>query len=371
MSFFEQLSLWGSRVKRRVFHHIVLSRFIIVGFLGIFALLVALIFFLPVIRVGKDLLFGQVNVLSVMFQNQTKIKETEGRTNVLVLGTGGGLHDGPDLTDSILVVSFLTKVADKQTLGTTPVTVISIPRDIYLESLQGKINTAYAVGEEKQKGAGLILAKGAVSQIVGIPIHYAIQADFSAFQKVIDIIGGVDVTVEHQLDDNSYPIDGKGEDACGHSPIEIQNFSASFPSEQEIWQFFACRYERLHFDPGTQHMTGGTALKFVRSRHAEGDEGTDFARSRRQQLVMAAVKTKFFSTETFLNPKKIEDVYLVLKGNINTDLTSKDINQLVPLVLNYRKATIKTVLIDMTFLDNPPEDQRGWILLPKGVRICI
>ncbi len=356
MTFFEQLSMWGSRTKRRIFHHIFLTRFVFISLAIVLALGAIVVFFLPVIRVGKDLFFGEINVLSVVFQNQAKIKETDGRTNILFLGTGGAGHEGTNLTDSMVLVS----------LGKDPVVLVSIPRDIYLDSLLGKINTAYALGEEKQKGSGLLLAKGATSQILGIPVHYAIQADFSAFQKIIDLLGGVDVKVEQTLDDGAYPIKGKGDELCGRTGEEVRAFMVSNPTEPEQWQFFPCRYEQLHFDPGVQHMNGETALKFVRSRHAQGDEGTDFARSRRQQQVLAGVKAKVFSTDTFLNPKKIEDIYLVLKDNVSTDLTNKEINDLIPIVLGYRDAIIGSVVLDMAVFDNPPEDERGWILLPKG-----
>lgn len=361
-----QLLLWGSRIKRRILHRIILARFILIGGLLTLALLATVVFLLPVLRVGKDLLFGQVNVFSVVFQSQSKIKETDGRTNILVLGTGGGTHEGSNLTDSILIISFLSTVKNEEDLGKNPVTVISVPRDIYLDTLPGKINAAYADGEDKEKGAGLVLAKGAVSQIVGMPIHYAIQADFSAFQKVIDILNGVDVQVLHTLDDPAYPIDGKENDLCGKTQDEVNYFISRGPTEQEQWQYFSCRYEKLHFDVGVQHMNGATALKFVRSRHADGDEGTDFARSARQQRVIAAVKTKAFSTDTILKPKRIEDIYLALKGTVNTDLNAKEINSLIPIVLAYRGAQINSVAIDMTLLDNPPIDEKGWILVPKA-----
>lgn len=365
MNSLEQVSLTLARVKRRIFHRIFLARFIIISAL-IFTFAAILIFFLPVLRVSKDIFFGQVNVFSVVFSGQSKIKETDGRTNVLVLGTGNAGHEGLNLTDSILLVSFVSAPKNNDDVGKEPVAVISIPRDIYLDSLPGKINAAYADGEEKEKGAGLILAKGAVSQILGIPVHYAIQADFSAFQKVIDLLGGVDVQVQQPLDDPAFPIDGKENDLCGKTESEVQAFISLSPTEQEQWQFFSCRYENLHFDRGQQHMNGETALKFVRSRHAEGDEGTDFARSARQQQVIAGVKTKVFSTDTVLNPKRIEDIYLALKGMVHTDLSNSEINNLIPVVFKYRGAKIKSVAIDMNLLDNPPIDERGWILLPKG-----
>ena len=112
-------------------------------------------------------------------------------------------------------------------------------------------------------------------------------------------------------------------------------------------------------------MDGVTALRFVRSRHAEGDEGTDFARSQRQQLVMKAVKDKAFSSETILSPQKIEDVYAVLKENVYTDVAPGEMNALAKIVLKYRAVPTKTFTLGLDDLVNPPIDERGWILLPK------
>jgi anionic cell wall polymer biosynthesis LytR-Cps2A-Psr (LCP) family protein len=46
-------------------------------------------------------------------------------------------------------------------------------------------------------------------------------------------------------------------------------------------------YKTIHFDAGPQHLDGETALEFARSRYAPED-GSDFGRARRQQLLIAA-----------------------------------------------------------------------------------
>lgn len=260
------------------------------------------------------------------------LKNDNGRTNVLLLGTGGGQHEGPDLTDTIIVIS---------ATASGQITMISVPRDIYMDSLDNKINSAYNTG-------GLPLAKSTVEQIIGIPIHYALRVDFSAFEKIIDILGGVDVNVPAVLDDYEFPVVGKDNDLCDGDP-ELK-----------------CRLEYLHFDTGLQKMDGKTALRYVRSRHAIGDEGSDFARSRRQQLVLKALKDKVFLLSNLINPIKIKSIYDELKANIDTDFDITQPNQLITLGLNYRNSQIKNVYLDLTLLDNPPIDWRGWILLPKG-----
>lgn len=263
-----------------------------------------------------------------------ELKNDNGRTNILLLGIGDAGHDGPNLTDTMIVASI-------KPASPSAVFLISVPRDIYLDSLNGKINSAYALD-------GLASASAAVTEVTGLSIHYGIRVDFSAFEKIIDILGGLDVNVQNGFDDYQYPIDGKETDPCSGDPP------------------FACRYEHLHFVAGPQHLDGATALKFVRSRHAEGDEGNDFARSKRQQLVIKAVQTKIFSNETLLNPKKILSIYNELKSHLDTNFDLSHPDELFKLALKYKNAQIKNIFLDTNFLDNPPGDYRGWILLPKS-----
>lgn len=324
----------------------------IAGFIGmsIIVLLVFIIFGLPLLRIAKDIIFGPISVVSVLLPTTTEIKSSAGRTNVLLLGIGGGKHDGPNLSDSMLVLSIKTKF-ENENEKVPPVILISLPRDIYLESLGEKINFAYAKGAEKNKSSGLALAKATVSQVTGLPIHYAVVGDFSAFEKTVDLLGGIDVDVKKRLEDKKYPL-----------PLTKELLEECDGKDEED----PCWYETLTFERGMTHMDGQTALKFVRSRHAEGSEGTDFARATRQQQVITAVKDKFFSTQTFLNPSKIEQVYNLLKSHIYTDADPAHANLFLRMALKYKGAQFKNVVLGENVFVNPPIDERGWILLPKG-----
>lgn len=243
------------------------------------------------------------------------LRSTNGRTNILLLGMGGAGHEAPDLTDSMIVVSY--------SHGSGKLTLISLPRDIWVNSMKAKINTAYYYGEQRQEnGGGLILAKSSVEEITGLPIHYAFAIDFNGFVKAIDLVGGVDVNVERAFDDYEYPIPGK------------ENV---FP--------IADRYEHLHFDAGPQHMDGELALKFVRSRHAQGDEGTDFARSARQRKVILAFKDKVLSTETVLNPAKLTELASLYGQYIHTDIADADYASFIRLALAVNTDQIQSIAL--------------------------
>lgn len=313
------------RLKRRIFRHYALIRSALtVSFLA--AVILGIIFLsLPILRLGREALFKPV-------------KNDNGRTNILILGIGGPEHDGPNLTDTMIVISATSS-------GT--VSLISIPRDIYLDSLGGKVNTAYAIGLAKGPEVGLILAKAVAFEITGLPVHYAVRVDFSVLEKIVDLLGGIDVNVEHSFEDKEYPIDGRENDLCGGDPK------------------YACRYETIHFESGPQHLDGKMALKFVRSRKASGDEGTDFARARRQQLVIAAVKEKIFGSGLFLDPAKALAIYRQLAARVDTDFDPAQTGKILALGRQFHSSSFKNIVLDLALLENPPIDDRGWILIPK------
>lgn len=276
----------------------------------------------------------------VVFHPAQTLKETNGKVNIVLLGIGGGNHDGPDLTDTIIYASL-----DPQK---NTITLVSIPRDLWIPTLipAGRINRAYADGESNNQHKGLMYAENLVEQITGRPVNYGFRIDFGGFVKAIDSIGGLDVNVKHTLDDYAYPISGKEDDTCGHTPEEIQAFTASESGDIAVQQEFPCRFKHLHFDPGLQHMDGETALEFVRSRHAIGSEGTDFARSARQQLVIEAARSKVFSIQTLLHPGTIMNLYNILKDSIDTDVAQNEFTLFIQLFQKMQHAKINTAVLD-------------------------
>lgn len=283
-----------------------------------------------------------------------------GNTNLLILGVGGGSHEGSDLTDSIITASL--------DLKTKNVHLITLPRDTWIEELNGKINYAYHLGETKKKGTGIILAKATVSQILGIPINYGLMIDFHAFEKIVDLIGGVDVLIENTFDDPEYPIEGKENDLCGKDQQELEKVT-----EQNIAQIFPCRFEIIHFTKGVTHLNGKLALKYVRSRHAQGSEGTDFARSKRQLKLIEAIKTKIVKPEIFLNPVVFFRMLSDFKSDVDTDLTNQQLLLLAKTFSQTNLSSIKSMSLDQGtdekpgLLINPSVSEYGaWVLIPRS-----
>jgi len=173
--------------------------------------------------------------------------------------------------------------------------------------------------------------------------------DFTGFEKIIDDLGGVKINVENTFDDYKYPILG-AEDA---------------PWDQ--------RWEHLHIEKGKQVMNGQLALKYVRSRYAEGEEGSDYARAQRQQLVLLAFKDKILSSRILLNPAKLKALIKTFKTAVKTDLPPNTYPDLLKLILRIKSAGLRTGIIDRgssseeipSLLYNPPANLYGqWVLLP-------
>lgn len=299
------------------------------------------------------------------FQKEIVLKKTEDRVNVLFLGIGGGKHDGPLLTDTIIYASIDPKLQK--------LTFISIPRDLWISNLNEKINTAYALGEEKKKDGGLLLTKAVVEKILGQPVDYVLRIDFNGFIRAIDLIGGIDVNVEKSFEDLEYPISGKEIDDCGFKDEEFEKRATA----SAIPEAFPCRYEHLSFEKGLEHMDGERALKFVRSRHAIGSEGTDFARAKRQDIVIKAFKDRVFSLNTLFNPGRLMSLYGVFKDTIHTNIKTQEYDDFIKLTRKMKAAQTNNVVF---FYSDPYSDKQGifinpfesekydnqWVLIPRA-----
>ncbi|OGY16059.1 MAG: hypothetical protein A2785_02720 [Candidatus Chisholmbacteria bacterium RIFCSPHIGHO2_01_FULL_49_18] len=301
---------WLAKLKRRLTRHRTAVR------TGAITILLACLMFVlyatlkPVATFIARLAHGPATAFSLVKDPEGVLRSTRSRTNILLLGMGGAAHEGAQLTDSIIVVSL--------DLASVDTVLLSIPRDIWIDSLKTKINATYYYGEQQQERGGLLLSKAAVEEVIGQPIHYAVAIDFDGFQRAIDLVEGVEIDVPQSFDDEKYPIPGMEQ----AEPEEL-------------------RYEHLHFDAGLQKMNGEKALKYVRSRNAEGEQGTDFARARRQQQVLVAFKNKLLSLDTILSPTKIKELVQTFTGSVRTDMNEAEYLSLAKLAIQTKKENLR------------------------------
>lgn len=183
----------------------------------------------------------------------------EDRFTILLMGIDARPSQGANglyRTDTMMVIS-LDPNANR-------IGIMSIPRDTYVEipgynSLQ-RVNTAYMLGNLQEPGYGPQLAMQTIQYNFGIRINEYMLVDFNAFISVIDEIGGIDVYVEREINDRTYPDMNYG-------------------------------YEPFYISAGQHHLDGATALKYARSRHTSDD----IDRGRRQQQILLAIRERILS----------------------------------------------------------------------------
>ncbi len=267
------------------------------------------------------------------YEEQTLKGEKEDRINVLLLGMGGPGHDGPYLTDTIMVISI--KPSNNE------VAMISLPRDmgvIIPDQGMRKINHANHFGEQKKEGWGGAFASEVIGDTLGIPIHYYVRVDFKAFAEIIDEVGGITVQVDKTFVDPLFPLEGTIE------------------------------YKTVQFTKGITTMDGNTALTFARSRHGNNGEGSDFARAARQQKVILALKEKVLSYETILNPVRINNIMQSLDTHMTTNMTFDEMLTFIRKAKTIQTDTLHKIVFDSS-AEGPLKDAIGdggaYLLLPK------
>ena len=138
-----------------------------------------------------------------------------------------------------------------------------------------------------------------VSLVTGLDIKYWMTINFAGFRDFINAIGGVDV----------------------HVP---DAFKANYPGNDD--PTIDASWKKVHFTKGLQHMDGETAIEYARARYVIDNpaEGTDFARSARQQLIMKAALSKIKDWHTWPNFFSALDA---LKHTIYSNLSLADLAQ--------------------------------------------
>lgn len=276
---------------------------------------------------------SDISKIAVETRNTLRGEET-GRVNILLLGMAGKGKPGGELTDTIMIASL--------DIQNNKVALLSLPRDLYASvpdsRYSAKINSLYKYGLNNDQGIEPL--KKTLEKITDLKIDYYLILNFSGFEKFIDDIDGINVQVERDIYDPTYP-----------GP----NYS----------------YETFELKKGFHTLDGATALKYARERHAD-PEG-DFGRAKRQQQVLQSAKNKVFSTKTLLNPFAVSKMMDTLGDNLKTDLSLEEIDSLIKLSKNLDTQNINNAVIDAWKEDSLLkvshifyENSRAFILVPRA-----
>src|SRR5437868_10624844 len=261
-------------------------------------LLVCIIGVLTITTAQRVLAFGSAISTQSPLSTQTSYMGTGDRVNLLVMGFGGSGHDGAYLTDSMVVMSLLPQ--------SHHTTLISVPRDLWVPIPPGsgqyhKINASYEYGSNNnaKPADGGNAAAAKVSLVTGLDVKYWLTINFQGFREFIDSIGGIDVYVP-------------------------DSFTANYPANDD--PSINPNWIKVHFSKGMQHMNGETAIRYARARYVLDNpaEGSDFARSARQQIMIKAALSKVKQMSTW---PSLYNALNALQHTIYTNMSLADLMQ--------------------------------------------
>lgn len=255
-----------------------------------------------------------------------------GPLNILVLGSdsrsgkankklGGGDSSGAR-SDTAMVVHV--------DAGRTSATVVSIPRDTLVTrpscplpsggtsvaAYGAMFNSAYEVG-------GPVCAVKTAETLTGIRMDHYVEIDFAGFAKLVDALGGVTVTIDQDIDDDS---------------------------------------SHLHIKAGTQHLDGKRALALARTRHGIGD-GSDLGRIGLQQKLVKALLEQIAATDLLTDPARLYRVADAVTASLTTDTGLDSLSELSSLGRSLKGITAdRTKTVMMPVVTAPSDPNR---VIPK------
>jgi LCP family protein required for cell wall assembly len=219
--------------------------------------------------------------------------------------------------------------------ATNSLGILSIPRDLYVVvpglSVRQRINSALALGELRQLGYGPQLAMETVQLNFGTRVHEYLTVDFTAFTRIVDEIGGIDINVPTVIYDPYYP---------------DQSFG----------------YDPLYIPAGLIHMDGEMALKYARTRHTSND----FDRARRQQQVIYAIRDRIINAQMW--PQliaKAPTIWQEFSNGVQTGLDFGTILRLAMYLKDIPSENIHAGAVDQGYVSDWTTPNGAMVLIPN------
>ncbi|AYE39143.1 LytR family transcriptional regulator [Companilactobacillus zhachilii] len=255
--------------------------------LKIFSVIIGLIL-VVVLAIGGLFVYRTQQSLNSLNTNKNSVSKKIDQSkpfSILLLGADTGTDGRVDRGNSDTMMLLTLNPAKKKTVA------YSIPRDALAEMIGDspknvqKINAAYNIGLSK-------MAKSTVGNLLGVPVDYHVAINMEALEKTVDFVDGVTIK----------------------SPMNVSFDGVTIPK-------------------GTHHLNGKEALTYARMRYQ--DPRGDYGRQVRQQQILRAVVKKLEQPKYIV---KVPDLIKKLGNDINTDLTTSEIDQLI---LKYHSSASK------------------------------
>lgn len=266
-------------------------------------------------------------------------KADNGSENILVLGSdtraggngklGGGTDDGTARSDTAMVVHVHQ--------GHRKASVVSVPRDTLIDrpectDTDGRthdaasgvmFNSAYATG-------GAACAVKTVESMSGLRMDHYLEVDFSGFQKLVDELGGVEITTTRDISDPD---------------------------------------SHLDLEAGTHRLDGEQALGLVRTRHGVGD-GSDLGRIQLQQAFVKALVDQVKDIGVLSSPKKLVDLADTATKTVTTDSDLGSVNKLMSFASGLKGITPAHLnMVTMPVQYDPADANRVLVDEPKAQQV--
>jgi LCP family protein required for cell wall assembly len=253
--------------------------------------------------------------------------------NILVMGSDtrdgagnniDGLTGGGERSDTTILIHLS---ADRQSAYG-----ISIPRDSLVERPEcydedgdtipggsgAQWNEAFAYG-----GPACTIRQ--FEQLTDIKINNYVVVDFGGFVNMVDAVGGVEVCVPQDINDQEHGIVIKA---------------------------------------GTREISGKEALAYVRVRHVEGTDGSDLGRIKRQQAFVAAMANKVMSGSILARPDQLIRFLDAATDSLTTDIAN--IGRMARIGLEFKDTGLKRIKFITVPWQYAPSDPNRVEWLPEA-----
>lgn len=250
---------------------------------------------------NPDLVDGENGATPAPVEQIPKPENSDKVVNILLIGEENVYGDSIGRSDSMMIA---TINGQQKSLKLT-----SLMRDVYISIpgyLPNKLNAAY------NNGGGKLL-KETVEQNFGIPIDGYVVVNFEGLETIIDLLGGVEVTL---TSDEAYYLN-----------------STNYISKPEYRCLMA----------GPQVLNGNQAVGFcrVRYRAASNGERDDFGRTYRQRLVL----TSLFNSYKNKSLTEMLNIAKEIVPYISTDMTKAQYIDYIIMAVSQGTTELETLRI--------------------------
>lgn len=255
-----------------------------------------------------------------------------GRTslNILIVGVDRRAEGGDQNAD-VLIIAHVDLINKR-------VAAVSLPRDLLVD-IPGigadKINGAYNYGvlsDPDSAVSGVAKVRDTIESYLGVPLDGYVLIDFNGFEAVVDSVGGVDIDVPYEIVDEEYPTEDYG-------------------------------VETIRFEPGMQHMDGETALKYVRTRHADSDD----ARRERQYQVLLAL---FDKGKSIGSVTRADEMIVALGRSVQTSFPLDQQLTLARLGNDIDREDIRLSVLGPPLLESGYTEDGRWVYIGDQVTVA-